>query len=288
MYMLNIKDKVAIVGCSNAQLKTARPKIDKLLEVLESIGLQPICSDYIYEKYSVFSGSGKERADALMKFYLDDSIKAIFDISGGNVANEVLEYLDFEIIKKNPKPFFGYSDLTTIINVIYSKTEIPSFLYQIRNLIYDHGEEQIENFRKTILEDKNDLLNINYKFLQGDFLSGTVIGGNIRCFLKLAGTPYMPSFKGKVLLLESLGGEVALMTTYLNQLKQMGAFNEVKGIILGTFTEMEEKQAKPTIEQLVVDIVNNKELPIVKTEDIGHGSNSKAIIIGGDIELKIS
>ena len=286
--MLNIKDKVAIVGCSNAQLKTAKPNIDKLVEVLKSMGLQPVCSDYIYEKYSVFSGTGKERAEALMKFYLDDSIKAIFDISGGNVANEVLEYLDFEIIKKNPKPFFGYSDLTTIINAIYSKTEIPSFLYQVRNLIYDYSEEQIENFRSTILENKNDLLNINYKFLQGDFLSGTVIGGNIRCFLKLAGTPYMPSFKGKVLLLESLGGEVALMTTYLNQLKQMGAFNEVKGIILGTFTEMEEKQAKPTIEQLVVDIVNNKELPIVKTEDIGHGSNSKAIIIGGDIELKIS
>lgn len=283
--MLNIKDKVAIVGCSNAQLKTARPKIDKLVEVLESIGLQPICSEYIYEKYSVFSGTGKERADALMKFYLDDSIKAIFDISGGNVANEVLEYLDFEIIKKNPKPFFGYSDLTTVINAIYSKTEIPSFLYQIRNLIYDHGEEQIENFRKTILEDKNDLLNINYRFLQGNSISGTVVGGNIRCFLKLAGTPYMPSFKDKVLFLESLGGEVPLMTTYLNQLKQMGAFNEVKGIILGTFTEMEEKQAKPTIEQLVLDIVNNKEIPIAKTEDIGHGSNSKAIVIGGEIEL---
>ena len=288
MYMLNIKDKVAIVGCSNAQLKTARPKIDKLVEVLESIGLKPICSDYIYEKYSVFSGTGKERADALMKFYLDDSIKAIFDISGGNVANEVLEYLDFEIIKKNPKPFFGYSDLTTVINAIYSKTEIPSFLYQIRNLIYDHGEEQIENFRKTILEDKNDLLNINYRFLQGNSISGTVVGGNIRCFLKLAGTPYMPSFKDKVLFLESLGGEVPLMTTYLNQLKQMGAFNEVKGIILGTFTEMEEKQAKPTIEQLVLDIVNNKEIPIAKTEEIGHGSNSKAIVIGGEIKLQIS
>lgn len=286
--MLNIKDKVAIVGCSNAQLKTTRPKIDKLVGVLESIGLKPICSDYIYEKYSVFSGSGKERADALMKFYLDDSIKAIFDISGGNVANEVLEYLDFEIIKKNPKPFFGYSDLTTVINAIYSKTEIPSFLYQIRNLIYDHGEEQIENFRKTILEDKNDLLNINYRFLQGNSISGTVVGGNIRCFLKLAGTPYMPSFKDKVLFLESLGGEVSLMTTYLNQLKQMGAFNEVKGIILGTFTEMEEKQTKPTIEQLVLDIVNNKEIPIAKTEEIGHGSNSKAIVIGGKIKLQLS
>ena len=178
--------------------------------------------------------------------------------------------------------------ITTIINAIYSKTEIPSFLYQIRNLIYDHGEEQIENFRKTILEDKNDLLNINYRFLQGNFINGTVIGGNIRCFLKLAGTPYMPSFKDKVLFLESLGGEVPLMTTYLNQLKQMGAFNEVKGIILGTFTEMEEKQAKPTIEQLVLDIVNNKEIPIAKTEEIGHGSNSKAIVIGGEIKLQIS
>lgn len=283
--MLNIKDKVAIVGCSNAQLKTARPKIDRLVEVLESMGLQPICSDYIYEKYSVFSGSGKERAESLMKFYVDDSIKAIFDISGGNVANEVLEYLDFEIIKKNPKPFFGYSDLTTVINAIYSKTEMPSFLYQVRNLIYDHGEEQIENFRKTILEDKNDLLNINYRFLQGNSIKGIVVGGNIRCLLKLAGTPYMPSFKDKILLLESSGGEVALMTTYLNQLKQIGVFNEVKGIILGTFTEMQEKQAKPTIEQLVVDIVNNKEIPIAKTEDIGHGSNSKAIVIGGEIEL---
>ena len=60
--MLNIKDKVAIVGCSNAQLKTAKPNIDKLVEVLKSMGLQPVCSDYIYEKYSVFSGTGKERA----------------------------------------------------------------------------------------------------------------------------------------------------------------------------------------------------------------------------------
>ena len=98
----------------------------------------------------------------------------------------------------------------------------------------------------------------------------------------------MPSVKDKVLFLESLGGEVPLMTTNLNQLKQKGAFNEFKGIILGTFTEMEEKQAKPTIEQLVLDIVNNKEIPIAKTEEIGHGCNSKAIVIGGEIKLLIS
>lgn len=283
--MLNKNDKVGIVACSNAQLRSYKDKIDNLLNTLQLIGLNPIISDCIYEKYSVFSGEGKERALALMNFYKDKEIRAIFDISGGDIANEVLDYLDYEVIKYNPKPFFGYSDLTTVINAIYTKTNNISYLYQIRNLIYDKKEEQIKNFINTILENKNDLYNIDYKFIQGNSLSGIVIGGNIRCFLKLAGTSYMPDFKDKVLLLESMGGEVPQMTTYLNQLKQIGAFKNIKGIILGTFSKMEEINANPTIEELVVNIVNNENIPIVKTKEIGHGTNSKCIKIGDIINL---
>ena len=283
--MLNKNDKVGIVACSNAQLICNKEKIFNLLNTLKLIGVNPIMSNYIYEKYSVFSGDGKERADALMDFYKDKEIKAIFDISGGDIANELLEYLDYDVIKSNPKPFFGYSDLTTIINAIYTRTKNISYLYQIRNLIYDNREDQIKNFTNTVLNNKDDLYNIDYKFIQGNSLRGTVIGGNIRCFLKLAGTPYMPDFKDKVLLLESMGGEVPQMTTYLNQLKQIGAFKNIKGIILGTFSKMEEINANPTIEELVVNIVNNKNIPIVKTKEIGHGINSKCIKIGDDIHL---
>ena len=283
--MLLKGDKIGIVACSNAQLLSNKEKINELEKVLKDIGLNPIFSKFIYEKYSVFSGSGKERGEALMNFYLDKDIKAIFDISGGDLANEVLEYLDFEIIKNNPKAFFGYSDLTTIINAIYSKTGNVSYLYQIRNLIYSFKDIQKERFINSILLGKDDLFNINYEFLQGNKMSGVVVGGNIRCFLKLSGTPYMPNLENKILLLESYGGEVALMTTYLTQLKQMGAFKKIKGIILGTFTKMEENKVKPNIEEIVLKIVNDKNLPIIKTNEIGHGMDSKCMIIGKNIKF---
>ena len=283
--MLLKGDKIGIVACSNAQLLSNKEKINELEKVLKDIGLNPIFSKFIYEKYSVFSGSGKERGEALMNFYLDKDIKAIFDISGGDLANEVLEYLDFEIIKNNPKAFFGYSDLTTIINAIYSKTGNVSYLYQIRNLIYSFKDIQKERFINSILLGKDDLFNINYEFLQGNKMSGIVVGGNIRCFLKLSGTPYMPNLENKILLLESYGGEVALMTTYLTQLKQMGAFKKIKGIILGTFTKMEENKVKPNIEEIVLKIVNDKNLPIIKTNEIGHGMDSKCMIIGKNIKF---
>ena len=283
--MLLKGDKIGIVACSNAQLLSNKEKINELEKVLKDIGLNPIFSKFIYEKYSVFSGSGKERGEALMNFYLDKDIKAIFDISGGDLANEVLDYLDFEIIKNNPKAFFGYSDLTTIINAIYSKTGNVSYLYQIRNLIYSFKDIQKERFINSILLGKDDLFNIKYEFLQGNKMSGVVVGGNIRCFLKLSGTPYMPNLENKILLLESYGGEVALMTTYLTQLKQMGAFKKIKGIILGTFTKMEENKVKPNIEEIVLKIVNDKNLPIIKTNEIGHGMDSKCLIIGKNIKV---
>lgn len=78
--------------------------------------------DYIYEKESVFSGSANERADSLMKFFRDDEIKAVFDISGGDIANEILPYLEYDEIAQSEKVFWGYSDLTTVINAIFAKS----------------------------------------------------------------------------------------------------------------------------------------------------------------------
>ena len=125
----------------------------------------------------------------------------------------------------------------------------------------------------------------SYKFIQGQKIEGTVVGGNIRCLLKLAGTKYMPDFTNKVLFLESMGGEAGLMSAFLNQLKQIGAFDKIQGLILGTFSKMQENNVSPTIEELVVKIVNNPNLPIAKTEEISHGANSKCIIIGKNITL---
>lgn len=284
--MLKKGDKIALVNCSNGQPQSNRPYIEQLIFTLKSLELIPVCSPFLYCTHSIFSGTGRQRADALMEFYTNPEIIAIFDISGGDLANELLEYLDFHVIQSNPKPFFGYSDITTILNAIYTKSNVPCYLYQIRNVISKQSEIQLKHFFHSLFLKQKDLFDITYHFIQGSQMDGIVVGGNIRCFLKLAGTPYFPNLEQKILLLESRSGEIALMKSFLQQLKLMKAFDNVNGILLGTFTQMETSSCIPNIETLVLDTISNENLPIAKTADIGHGSDSKAIIIGKKLRLQ--
>lgn len=278
------REKIGIVCCSNGQKRAAAGQIKDLENTLLSLGLMPIFSDYIYENEAVFPGTAQERAQALMEFYMNDEITDIFDISGGDIANGILPYLDYDVIAGSAKRFWGYSDLTTVINAIYAKTQKESVLYQIRNFIYDTKEQQISDFRNTVMEQGKALFQFDYRFVQGKEMRGVVIGGNIRCFLKLAGTEFMPDFKDKILLLESRGGTVAQMETYLCQLQQLGAFDKVSGILLGTFTQMEAERCVPTMETLVQRMVR-RDLPIAVTKEIGHGTDAKGIVIGRELGL---
>lgn len=309
-------DKVAIVCCSNGQSLSKKKEIENLKVILEEMSLIPVFSKYIYQKISLEevennlkgfpeSGSPLEKARELMEFYEDASLKAIFDISGGDLANTILPYLDYERIASVKKQFWGYSDLTTIINAIYAKTQKVSVLYQIRNLLYEYSTQQKEDFIKTCFaKNLKDIINDDavkkmerenvhnlsatqttglfqfpYKFYQGETVEGVVVGGNIRCFLKLAGTEYFPDVTDKILLLEARSGNAAQILTYFSQLEQLGAFKKVKGILLGTFTQMEREQPVSAVYSLLKRYIN-EELPVVKTEYIGHGEDSKAIQIG--------
>ena len=297
--MLQKGDKVGIVCCSNGQKKTNQNKIEQLEEQLFSIGLIPVLSPFIYEKENAAAGTAKERAESVMDFYKNEEIKAIFDISGGDIANEILSYLDFDVIAKADKMFWGYSDLTTIINAIYTKTQKHSVLYQVRNLIYQDediesrirefensvfAQKQTGDFQQYAMEESGDLFDFPYRFVRGAELDGIVVGGNIRCLLKLAGTEYFPDMTDKILLLEAMSGEVPQMVTYFSQLQQMGVFEKVKGVLLGTFTKYEENTENPPIEELVMRYVPEN-LPIVKTDYIGHGIDSKAVRIGEKVSL---
>jgi muramoyltetrapeptide carboxypeptidase LdcA involved in peptidoglycan recycling len=278
--MLNLGDQVGIVACSNALARKDHHLLMDLTEALRGMGLTPVLSPYLFEQHSVFSGSGVQRAGALHDMYSNNEIKAIFDISGGDVANELLDELDFQLIQENPKPFFGYSDLTTIINAIYTKTKALSYLYQVRWLVGASKDRQMAAFANSLLRQEDDLYAVKWDFKRGSSCEGVVVGGNIRCFLKLAGTPYLPELTNTILFLESYSGGVAQMATCLNQLKQMGAFNSIAGLLLGTFTEMEETQQEPDIVELVLKVTEGLALPIAKTADIGHGHTSKCLIIG--------
>jgi len=281
--MLEINNKVALVVCSNGKAREDKIKLDKLEEILKSLGLVPVYSNYLYKDKFGRSASAEIRSEELMNFFNDKSIKAIFDISGGDIANEILEYLDYDVIKENYKPFFGYSDLSVVLNAITVKTGEPTYLYQVLNII---GNENIrDSFKKTVMYNEPDLTNISWNFFQGEEISGIVAGGNIRCFLKLAGTQYFPDLENRILFLEGLGTTVESLITHLTQLKQMGVFDKISGLLLGTFTNIEKIYNKNDIYSIVKDFID-KDLPVAKTSEVGHDINSKMITIGGRINIK--
>lgn len=269
--------KVAIVACSNGQRREYENQNIELVQFLKSQFIGVSCSNCIYEKDGIFPGTIDERAGELMKMFSDESIDEIYDISGGDIANQILDSLDYEIIKKSKATFWGYSDLTTVINAIYTMTGKSSVLYQVKNMVWgDCTEAQRQWF-----VDRAKLFIPKFEFISGTDIDGIVVGGNIRCFLKLAGTKYFPDLDGKVLLLEAFGGDVPQISTYLAWLKQLGAFEKVNGILLGTFTTLEKNGGD--VCRLVREYAGD--LPIAKTSEIGHGNNSKAIIIGERIVL---
>ncbi|EDT14432.1 S66 family peptidase [Clostridium perfringens] len=281
MSFLNKGNKIGIISCSNGLSIKNKNIIDELKLNLKSLDIEMVEGDTLYAKeYNLFSGTGEEKARALEKLFLDKDIKMIFDISGGDLANEVLDFLDFNLIKENPKPFFGYSDLTVLLNAIYSQCDITTYNYQLRNLIGKFKEEQMQNFKASFIEGKENIFNLDYKWINGSHLEGIVVGGNIRCLLKLAGTKYMPDFKDKILFLESFSGNSAKMVTYITQYKNLGVFNQVKGIILGEFTEMEREDLKPDIVEILKRVIGEINIPILKTSDLGHGADAKCIPIG--------
>ena len=276
--------KVGLSACSNGHLHEWENQITELQEVLKGMNIDAVCVPHIIRTIDDFSGTDEERAADLMSLYTDEEIDAIYDISGGDLANGVLRYLDYDVISKSDKTFWGYSDLTTVINAIYTMTGKSSVLYQVKNMIWSCADMQRQRFSDYVAGINNDLFDIKYSFLQGNSMRGVVVGGNIRCFTKLTGTRYFPKMDDKILLLESLGGESGQIATLFTQLDDMGVFDRVAGILLGTFTNYEKAELAMSVFDLLKMHIS-KDLPVACTRDIGHGNDSKAIVVGKEYEL---
>lgn len=277
--LLHPHDRIGLVACSNALSAQQCQELRRLQEFFRDFSITPVFGKSLLST-SPDDHRPSQRAADLMRLYADPSIKAIFDISGGDLANGILPYLDYDIIGQNPKPFFGYSDLTTVINALYQKSSQVSMLYQIRNLVGPESLSQQHSFCNSMRNGEDDLWTVEWDFLQGNAMHGVLLGGNLRCFLKLAGTPYFPRLDDCLLFLESLGGGPELITSLLCQLKQLGVFDRIRGLLLGTFTRLEEQIGIPATADLLCSVIDRPDLPIAKTQQVGHGANSRCLRIG--------
>lgn len=273
-------DTAALIACSDGMAPELRARIDELSSHLRGFGLHVEESRTLMRAAGPLSGTPRERADELNRLFADPKIAAIFDLSGGDSANQILPLLDYEAIRIANKPLFGLSDVSALLNAISARSSIHTYHYRILNLTGAYGERQREDFYRTFFEGLPDLYNFDFEFLRGEDLNGDVIGGNLRCLLKLAGTLYWPDASGKVLLLESLSGGASRIQSMLAQLSQTGALERCSGLLLGTFTELERRGEFDSVREYLLELTQSRGIPIVRSNRIGHGEDAKCVVLG--------
>lgn len=279
--MLTGKKKAALAACSDPVSRGRRHEIEQVAEYLRREGLEVVLPPAFFE---VSAPEPERKAECLMDSFRDPEVAYIFDVSGGDLANAVLPMLDYDVIRSSSAVFYGYSDLTTVINAIIAKTGKPAVNYQIRNILYDHADEQRRYLRETILPGRISQEDLACHFLRGKRMQGKILGGNIRCFLKLAGTEYWPDMTGNILLLESMGGGAYQMMTALEQYRQMGVFEKISGVLLGTFSKMEAEKVQPCVADMALQILP-ADIPVATTRYIGHYTDARAVVLGQETTL---
>lgn len=276
--------KAALVGCSNSLKRAYRPVVDQLVKILEDRGLEVVVSQFLTDDTII--GRGEKRARELESFFLDPEMGHIFDISGGDLANTVLGHLDLGKIKDSQAVFYGYSDLTTILTAL-AKNGNQAVNFQLRNCLVNKDLLKSGYFDRLLAgeEAAKELDELEVTFARGKEMAGPVYGGNLRCLLKLAGTPYWPDFAGSILLLEAYRGKPELVASLLEECRETGIFNQISGVLLGTFSELDKLKESQLPAEILLDLLPAN-VPIAKTEFIGHRPDAKAIRLGQECAFK--
>lgn len=282
--LLNKGYKVIVVSPSSCIEKGA---LDNGIKWLESLGLKVILAPHIYDNFLYMAGSDIKRAEDINNAFRDNSIKAIFCSRGGAGATRMLDYLDFNLIKQNPKPVFGLSDSTALQNALYTKSDIISYTGFL--LAYDFKD--CTSDEKTITSVKNIFNGVEqiYKSgitLNGGKTSGVLVGGNLSVFCYLCGTDYFPDLTDKILLVEDIGEKTYKIDLMLNKLKQQKNFDKLKGIIFGKFTNcIEADEGDGNIEKIIKNFAKALQIPTIYDFEYGHVKSKYVLPIGQEIQF---
>lgn len=209
------------------------------------------------------------RAGLLNDLFADDEVDAILDVSGGDLANEVLDLLDYDLIAANPKPFVGYSDVS-VVNLALNKLAGLTPTWWHADRILERGTGDLDK----ILRGERLIPTLNG---DGKSPTGPILGGNIRCIAKLAGTRYWPAFENCSVFLEGRSVDLGTAATYLTQLKQAGFFDRADALILGQFTVLDDEGKRETLIELVSE---KTDLPIWHAPFVGHSKDAEPMTIG--------
>lgn len=283
--------------------------IKDAVDNLNKFGFKISFGKHVDEMDEFCSSSIKSRVEDLHDAFSDKSIDAIITVIGGYNSNQLLRYIDYELIAQNPKIICGFSDVTALANAITAKTGMITYIGpHFSSWAMKYGfEYSLENFVKCCMskrfydlvssnewsddhwyidQEKREFIpNDGYWVLSKGNASGRIIGGHVRCLNALQGTEYWPGLKDSILILEE-DSEInpQLFDRELQSLIHQMDFGGVKGILIGRF----QKETRMT-KKLLQDIISTKKelqnIPIVANVDFGHTTPLATMPVGGSMTL---
>ena len=300
-------DTVGVVSPSSAIFETEPYEIAK--ENLEAMGLKVKFGDFVKERYGHLAGTDEERAGELNDMFRDDNIQAVMALRGGSGAARILDKLDYETIKNNPKIFIGYSDITALHLAIYEKTGLVTFHGPLavstwNSFSFDYFKRLLfdkEKITFTNPTDKGDnLVQIENRIrtIRKGEASGRLIGGNLSVLTGIMGSEYFPSdWEGNILYLEDVGEQIYAVDRMMSQLQLGGVLDKISGFVFGKCTSCNpggSGYGSLTMEEVIDHYIKPLNIPAFSGAMIGHiddnvtipnGLKAKINATKGSIEL---
>lgn len=280
-------DTIGIIAPSNPIIGDNIQEIKDAKEKIKKEGFKVKFSKNLYSNTNIYSATAKEKAEDINEMFKDKEIKMIWCAKGGENCNTTFEYLDFDCIKKNPKIICGYSDITSLTNIITAKTGLVTYSgTNFKTIATDETEYSFKEIMKRFVEGRLEIGNDGeeYKTIKEGTAKGPLIGGNLTLLKGLVAGKYRIDFTDKILFMEELGLETspALVSNNLYYMKQNDVFNKVKGIWLGNY----EHESGISLEKILMDCIEDEyNIPIIKSNNFGHIETKTVIPIGTEAKI---
>lgn len=294
-----IKPKILSAGSTIGIIAPAGPpnqaRLKKGIAFLQKLGFRVRVFSQARKKTGYLAGDDRSRADAVNEAFADSNIKAVFCARGGYGSLRILPFIDFHIIKKNPKIFAGYSDITVLLLSIFNETGLVTFHGPMPAVEFGRPRKAYtaDHFFESILSE-NPLGGIErpegYKIttVEGGKARGRIVGGNLSLMTKLIGTGCLPSFRDKIAFFEDTEEEPYRIDGYLSQLFQATDFPQARGYVIGEFTRTESKYGSSagwTVRQVIFDYFSGLKRPCIYGFPCGHGREKITIPMGIKVAL---
>ena len=284
---LKIGDTIGVVAPSSPIIGNNIEELNRAKEIVERSGFKVKYSKNIFSNTNGYSATAREKAEDINTMFVDKEVKMIWCAKGGNNSNSTFEYINYELIKKNPKIVCGFSDITSITNMITEKTGLITFSgTNFKTIATDETDFSYKQALSRFVDGNLEFgpENEEYITIQEGKATGELIGGNLSLTRGMVAGKYSLDFTDKILFLEELGFETDPEATSNNvyYMKQNGVFDKIKGLWIGNY----EHESGISLEKIILDVLDGEyKFPIIKSNDFGHIERKTVIPIGTKAEI---